>query len=245
LAQAGSGTITVNGLNPSTSYTFTVRATNSIGQSAASAASNSITTPALVLGQAFGGGFFAGQISTSANSVPTHNLIVGPLSSAQSGGLQWKTSTTDDPGTNSLIDGPANSASINDGNHPAAQFCESLSIGGFSDWYLPAKNELEVCYFNLKPNTDSNRTGDSGINVNAVPSRGGFYTAGTPARTSVAIFQTGGAEAFPAAGQRWSSTQSSASGAWGQFFDNGFQKANSKTAGSASYNARAIRRVAV
>jgi hypothetical protein len=46
LATAGSGTITVSGLSPSTAYTFTVRATNSVGQGAASAASNSITTNA-------------------------------------------------------------------------------------------------------------------------------------------------------------------------------------------------------
>jgi len=44
LSQAGSGTITVSGLAATTSYTFTVKATNAIGQSAASAASNSITT---------------------------------------------------------------------------------------------------------------------------------------------------------------------------------------------------------
>lgn len=46
LSQAGSGTITVSGLSASTSYTFTVTATNAVGTSAPSAASNSITTPA-------------------------------------------------------------------------------------------------------------------------------------------------------------------------------------------------------
>ena len=46
LSQAGSGTITVNGLTPSTSYTFTVTATNSIGTSSPSSASNSTTTTA-------------------------------------------------------------------------------------------------------------------------------------------------------------------------------------------------------
>ena len=46
LSQAGSGTITVTGLTASTSYTFTVTATNSVGTSSASAASNSITTSA-------------------------------------------------------------------------------------------------------------------------------------------------------------------------------------------------------
>jgi alpha-tubulin suppressor-like RCC1 family protein len=46
LSQAGSGTITITGLTASTSYTFTVYATNSYGNSASSSASNSITTSA-------------------------------------------------------------------------------------------------------------------------------------------------------------------------------------------------------
>ena len=44
ITQAGSGAILVTGLSPSTSYTFTVTATNAVGTSLASAASNSITT---------------------------------------------------------------------------------------------------------------------------------------------------------------------------------------------------------
>jgi hypothetical protein len=44
--QATSGTISVTGLSPSTSYTFTITALNSVGASLASAASNSITTAA-------------------------------------------------------------------------------------------------------------------------------------------------------------------------------------------------------
>ena len=48
LAQAGSGTVNVTGLTSDTSYTFTVTATNIMGVSSASAASNSITTDALL-----------------------------------------------------------------------------------------------------------------------------------------------------------------------------------------------------
>jgi hypothetical protein len=44
VSQSGSGTITVTGLTPNTSYTFTVYATNPAGNSTATAASNSITT---------------------------------------------------------------------------------------------------------------------------------------------------------------------------------------------------------
>ena len=47
LSQAGSGTITVNGLTNGQAYTFTVKATNGVGQSAASAASNSVTPAAV------------------------------------------------------------------------------------------------------------------------------------------------------------------------------------------------------
>jgi hypothetical protein len=43
LSTAGSGTITVSGLTLGTSYTFTVYATNSVGNSANSSASNSVT----------------------------------------------------------------------------------------------------------------------------------------------------------------------------------------------------------
>ena len=44
ISQAGSGTIAMTGLTAGTAYTFTVRATNSVGAGTASSASNSITT---------------------------------------------------------------------------------------------------------------------------------------------------------------------------------------------------------
>jgi hypothetical protein len=32
-------------------------------------------------------------------------------------------------------------------DHPAAEFCVNLSIGGHTDWYLPARYELDIAYF--------------------------------------------------------------------------------------------------
>jgi hypothetical protein len=191
------------------------------------------------IGAAYDGGFYAGQIGVSG--VATHNLVVGPLSSAQST-LEWKTSNTSTAGTDSAIDGPANSAAMNNASHPAAQFCEGLTIGGFSDWYMPAKNELEICYYNLKPTTTINFT-SSGINTNAVPERTSNYTSGTPAQTSAAAFQSGGSEAFDSGNSYWSSTQASSTFANTQNMSNGRQYSN-----AAKYNSspvRAVRRIPV
>ena len=62
LVQSGSGTISVTGLTPNTSYTFTVTATNAAGTSDPSAASNSITTDALALLFAWGQNSTYGQL---------------------------------------------------------------------------------------------------------------------------------------------------------------------------------------
>ena len=192
------------------------------------------------IGSAYEGGFFAGQISTAGTGVADYNLVIAPKSSGENSSKQWKTSNTSTSGTSSVIDGPTNSANMNNASHPAAQFCEGLTIGGFSDWYMPAKNELEVCYYNLKPTTTSNNTG-SGTNTNAVPSRGSNYTSGTPAQTSATDFQTGNTEAF-AAFFYWSSTESSSTNAWKQAFDNGDQSNDGK---DGSLYVRAVRRIAV
>jgi hypothetical protein len=198
------------------------------------------------IGDAYEGGFYAGQISTAGNSVADYNLVIGPAASAYSASKQWKTSQTATAGTTSLIDGPGNSAAMNDASHPAAQFCEALTIGGFSDWYMPAKNELEVCFFNLKP-TAGTAPASSGINANAVPARASGYSAGAPDQTSATAFKTGGAESFTGGGNGyyWSSTAviNQASRAW-------IQHAPYLTQNSYGYKSnyqkiRATRRVAV
>jgi len=241
-----SSPITVSGLSNGTAYTFKVLATNSYGPSPLSAVSNSITPnePApTVIGQSYGGGYYAGQIGVS--STATHYLVVGPVASAQTSGKQWKNANTVTSGSDSDIDGPQNTADmVADGSstvYPAAHFCNDLVIGGFSDWYMPAKNELEVCYYNLKPTTTNNFTG-SGINPNAVPARASNYTTGTPAQTSATDFRSTGAEDFLIASPYWSSTELTSSNGSIQNFYNGRQNSYAKDYAGAL---RAIRRVAV
>jgi len=180
------------------------------------------------IGAAYQGGFFAGYISHTANGVATHGLIVAPSASGYNGkvGLGWKTSATATTGTDSLFNGAANSANMNNASHPAGQYCEGLTIGGYSDWYLPAYYELDIAYQNLKPTTASNNTG-SGINAYSVPARTINRTAGAPARTSVAAFQSGGAEAFNSQ-NHLVSTQNSSSSAWVCDFTDGAFVGNSK-----------------
>jgi hypothetical protein len=201
--------------------------------------------PPTVIGQAYGGGFYAGQISTSGDGVATHYLVVAPASSGQVQFRTWKNSQTATPGADSIINGEQNTADmVADGTsttYPAGYFCYDLSVGGYADWYLPSKNELEILYYNLKPTTTANDT-SSGINTNAVPSRGSNYTSGTPAQTTATSFITGGAEAL-AASSYWSSTE--AGGAFyaaRQGMGNGLQQNFFKT--TTNY-VRAVRKVPV
>jgi len=236
---SGTGSpIVITGLT-AVPYTVTVVAINSFGPSASSAASNSITPALPAIGAAFEGGYFAGQISTAGTGVANFNLVVGPLASAENSRKQYKTTNTSTSGTSSVIDGPANSAAMNNASHPAAFFCEGLTIGGYSDWYMPAQNELEICYYNLKPTTSVNNTG-YGTNVNAVPARASNYTGGTPAQTTATNFRSTGAEPFTAGGY-WCSTQLGVN-ALAPFFSTGYQATRQKTT---YYRVRAVRRVAV
>ena len=222
---------------PSYSGVFTLQA-----QMQAKAASNWPPIVPTVIGQVFGGGYYAGQIGVSG--VPTFYLIVGPVASAESSSKRYKNAQTATAGADSVIDGPQNTADIvADGDatvYPAGHFCNDLVIGGFSDWYMPAQNELEVCYYNLKPTTTSNDT-RFGVNANSIPERTSNYTAGTPAQTSATDFKSTGAEDFAAAGY-WSSTENSSSSGWAQSFSDGYQFGHYKTY---FLRVRAIRRVAV
>ena len=240
-----SSPINMTGLTGSTSYTFTVTATNTIGTSLASGGSNSITTDSAaptVIGQAFGGGYYAGKINDGGT---LYYLIVAPKSSGETTGKTWGTYGTT-TGITSVIAGPTNTNSLNalGSSYQAAQYCKGLSIGGFTDWYLPAKNELEVLYFFLKPGTTSNSAG-YGSNANAVSPEpvSTNYSAGTPAQTSATTFRTGASSQEFVENFYWSSTENNANYAWVQYFYNGSQYSSNK--GYTTSYVRAVRRFAV
>lgn len=104
LSQAGSGTITITGLSSNTSYTFKVKATNSVGDSAYSADSNPITTATVAtvpgaptIGTATSTGSTSATVSytapasnggaaiTSYTAISTPGNITGTLSQSGSG----------------------------------------------------------------------------------------------------------------------------------------------------------------
>jgi hypothetical protein len=223
---------------------------NSFRMFMAASAPSGIVLPAI--GDSFEGGFYAGLISHTANGVATHALIVAPRATGASGtsytlttNYQWKTAQTTTTGTTSPFDGAANTAAmvtagIND--HPAAKFCVDLSIGGYSDWYLPARFELNIAYYHLKPTTVSNNT-SFGINDYSVPKRTVNNTAGDPAQTSVTAFKDTGSEPFLAF-DHWSSTEDSSPDAWRLNFNTGgLQSTNlAKTNG---HRVRAFRKLAL
>jgi hypothetical protein len=193
------------------------------------------------IGQAYGGGFYAGKINVLGTQ---YYLIVAPKASGENSSRTWGVYGTT-TGITSIIAGPTNSASLAalGASYQAAIFCEGLTIGGYSDWYLPAKNELEVLYYFLKPTTDANDTG-AGANANAVSPEpvSTNYTSGSPAQTSAGIgFRTGETNAF-ASVYYWSSTENDASGAWSQYFNGGNQNTPNKA--NSTY-VRAVRRIAV
>lgn len=201
------------------------------------------------VGEPFGGGFFAGYISHTANGSPTHSLVVAPRATGAKGNsypltpsLQWKTTNTATAGTASDFDGAANTAAMvtaGIANHPAAQFCVNLNIGGFTDWYLPSRYEMEIAYYYLKPTTGVNNT-SFGSNPYSVPRRNSNYTTTNPAQTTVTAFNTS-EEAF-VDNVHWTSTEVLSDASWWFTYNNGNQTVTTKTG---VWSVRAFRKIAL
>jgi hypothetical protein len=175
-----------------------------------------------------------------------HRVIVAPKSSGENSGVALKNATTDFPAaTRTLNEGMRATQAMRDADnatvYPAAHWARNLNIGSRTDWYIPARDELELCWRNLKPVTNNNYTtadrptgaiynyqsngafGDTanthGTNQNSSPS-GTAYTTTVPGQVAATTFRTGGAEAFEfGSSVYWSSTEYSASLAWAQYWN--------------------------
>ena len=86
------------------------------------------------IGSAYGGGYYAGKISTAGNGVADYYLIVAPKATGEQTSTAWgPTATT--TGITSVIDGPGNTASLAAlaGTYAAADWCTALDTGGETD----------------------------------------------------------------------------------------------------------------
>lgn len=166
------------------------------------------------IGQVIHGGTFAG-FNRIRNSV--YGIIVAPKSTEVD--LQNKLSRRSTPGTQSTVDGLANTTAMDDSTHPAARYCKNLVVDGLNNWHLPSKNELELAYRYLKPLTEENYTflnnnwaeGNSpvvtGKNLSSIPI-GMPYTEMSPKQTIVTDYINGSKSAFTNQ-YYWSSTEHS------------------------------------
>ena len=214
LSQAGSGDITVSGLTNGSTYTFTVTATNAIGTSVASVASNSVTpSTAIAIGDTYQGGivFYIFQSGdTGYIEGETHGLIAAVAD--QSSGIRWYngSNTTTGATATTIGTGSANTDAIIAAQGAtetsyAAGVARAYTGGGFTDWFLPSKDELNKMYLNRATITTT-ASANGGSNFSTY-----FY---------------------------WSSTEYVTNTAWGQYFNVGNQDYNSK---DYSYNVRAVR----
>lgn len=196
-------------------------------------------------------------------------IIVAPKASGENTGIALKNANSAFPtACQTLTEGLAATQAMRDADtstvYPAAHWARNLNIGGRTDWYIPARDELELCWRNLKPVTDNNYTaadrptgqsfnyatsgsyGDTanthGANNNSSPP-GAAYTTTVPAQTAAIAFRAGGVEAFEfGSAYYWSSSEYSASNAWLQGWYSslpGYQYNNGK---SFAYRVRAVRR---
>lgn len=196
----------------------------------------------LTIATAFGtileGGFYAGRIRQADGE---YAVIVAPKAEGEHEDAPWNGKLKRVDGAMSFFDGFANTKAMAEAGSKIAKWALGLTVGGFSDWYIPSRDELELCYRNLKPGKEENWC-YRGDNPSSVPV-GYAYMPDAPAQTEIAALRAGGAEAFD---ERWywSSTQSAgdAACAWGQGFSIGGQDYDPK---GLDCRVRAVRRVKI
>jgi len=154
LNQAGSGTITVSGLTTGTAYTFTVKAVNSVGQSTASSASNSITTYSVPGAPTIGSASIVettatvtftapasngGSTITSYTAVSSPGSITGTISQSGSGSITVSGLTV---GTSYTFTVYATNAIGNGASSAASNSVTAYSPTGYGSIYFDGSSYL-------------------------------------------------------------------------------------------------------
>jgi hypothetical protein len=174
------------------------------------------------IGQAYGGGYFSG---VTVQDGKRYMVITAGRDHELKG--KWGERGMIVEGADSFTDGRANTEAMAAAGSELAQQVLALKIGGRADWAIPARDQQEPQYRNLKPTTEANYCwGRDGDNPNSLPI-GTLYTEESPAQTAVEAFQQGGTEAFADAWY-WSSSQRSAYIAFSMRFDDGYQDYDGK-----------------
>lgn len=190
-----------------------------------------------VAGAPFGGGYYAGLITFGGD---TYATIVSPKALGEQGRAIWHSNYAEIAGAGSFFDGLSNTQAMAEAGSEIAKWALALSINGKNDWYLPSRDELELLYRHFKPTDQENYVYRSGDNPSSLPV-GYPYALHLPGKTPMELFRAGAAEAFED-DWYWSSTQSSASGAWSQYFNGGYQYYAYK---DYTGRARAVRRIKI
>ncbi|WLG49165.1 DUF1566 domain-containing protein [Pseudomonas sp. FP1742] len=176
------------------------------------------------IGQALGGGFFAGITRDPDTGKRYLNITAGAAHELVGA---WGEYGVKIEGADSFTNSRANTEAMAAAGSELAQKVMALDIGGHTDWAIPARDVQELQYRHFKPTTETNwQYGRSGDNPNSEPV-GLLHTEESPAQTTLASFQAGGAEAFKPAWY-WSSSQRSANNAFTMHFGGGGQSYDGK-----------------
>ena len=171
--------------------------------SAVEKAAPAVTIPAI--GQAYGGGFITGITRDPATGKRSLHITAGAAHELVG---KWGEYGVKIEGADSFTDSRANTQAMAAGSELAAKVL-ALSIGGYNDWAIPARDVQELQYRHFKPTTEENWAGSrNGDNPNSEPV-GLLYSEEDPVQTIHAAFQEGSTEAFRDTWY-WSSSQRSA-----------------------------------